>query len=104
MDRDYLESEISNLYFLKTSILKYTTYLVLSILTIGLFPLIISWTESLKYWVVFKVTRHKYANYVLIKTTDDILVLCKLQSILINKQRIRFITFRFVKYFLNEND
>ena len=101
---DFLEKEIASKKFLKTSIPKYTIYLFLSLISFGIIPLIVSWTTSLKYSAVFSETDPNNATYVLIVTPDNILVLCSLHTAVVKEETKRFIIFRFIKYFLNEDN
>ena len=100
---DSLEFEADFIVFLKTSIPKYIIYLVLSIFSLGIYPLVLSWTKTAKYWVVFTRSLPKNASFVLITTPDDVVVLCKLESTQIRGETQKFINFRFIRYFFQKD-
>ena len=98
-DPETLDYEADSIIPIKTSIPKYLLYLLISIFSFGIYPLVLSWTKTAKYWVVFTTTDIDHASHILITTPDDVDVLCRLETITISNETCRYIDFRFVKYF-----
>lgn len=80
-------------------------YVLLSLLSLGIFALVLSWTRKLKFLIRYKLCSLKDTpSHIIVDTEDGVTILCEIQAEEIGNEARRFIEFRFVKYFWEEKD
>lgn len=102
--RHTITSDCETYEFVKPNYLGWALYIIVSICTFGVAALLLSWTTRLKYVLRYSKCSTNSAWYLLIDTHDGTTMLCKIQTASVKGTQTRFVEFRFVRYFWEENE